>query len=76
MKQIASFTSNIFDASKPIFLYGLQFSNVTSKVEWMNRTIDNIGLPKYPSTIEELLKFDGPNIFNFVQAIDIAARNY
>ena len=28
----------------------------------MNRTLDNIGLPKYPSSMEELLAIDDPNI--------------
>ena len=37
MKHIASFARNVFDLMKPIFLYDLRFSNVTSKTEWMNR---------------------------------------
>ena len=41
----------------------------------MNRTVENIGLRKYPSSIKELLAFDDPNTFNFVRAMDIAAIN-
>ena len=75
MEHIAFFARNVFDPSKPIFLYRLQFSNVTSKTEWMNRTVENIGLPKYPWSIEELLVFDNPNTFNFVRVMDIDAIN-
>ena len=72
MEHSASFARNVFDPSRPIFLYGLCFSNVTSKTEWMNHTIETIGLPKYPSWMEELLVVDDPNYFQFVRAMDIA----
>ena len=40
----------------------------------MNRTVDNIGLPKYPRSIGELLAVDDPNTFTFVWAMDIEAN--
>ena len=74
-KHIATFARTSFDASKPIFLYGLRFSNATSKTEWMNRTEDSIGLPNYPSSMEEFLAIDNPNIFRYIRAMDIDSIN-
>ena len=41
----------------------------------MNRTYDNIGLSKYPSTKEELLNISDASNFCFIQAMDIDANN-
>ena len=41
----------------------------------MNRTLENIRLPKYPTTLEELLRINNPNEFCFVQAMTIDAIN-
>ena len=41
----------------------------------MKRTVDRIGLPKYSSSMEELLAIDDPNIFCFTQAMDIDSIN-
>ena len=46
-------------------LHRIRFSRVPSKKEWINRTVDNIRLPKYPSSMEELLAIDDPNKFSF-----------
>ena len=50
MENIATGAWTSFDFSKPIMLPGLRFSRVTSKKERLNRTLDNIGLPKYPKS--------------------------
>ena len=57
MKHTAAFAGTSFDTCKPVFLYGLQFSNVTSKTEWVNRTVDNIGLHKYPGMCKVDIKW-------------------
>ena len=41
----------------------------------MNRTVDNIYLPKYPSLMEELLAIDDPNKFCFARAMNIDSIN-
>ena len=41
----------------------------------MNRTLDNIGLPKYPSSMEELFAINYPNKFCFARAMDIESIN-
>ena len=56
-------------------LPGLRFSQVTSKKEWMNRTLDNIGVPKYPSSMEELPAIDDLNKFCFARSMDIESIN-
>ena len=63
------------DSDKQIMLHGLRFSRVPSKKEWMNRKVDNIHLPKYPSSMEELLANDDPNKFCFARAMDIDSIN-
>ena len=41
----------------------------------MNRSLENIGLPKYASSMEELLASDGTNIFCFIRAMNIDSIN-
>ena len=62
-KEIAHVAKGSLDISKPILLQGLRFSRVTSKAQWMNRTYDNSGLPKYPANKEGLLSISDPTIF-------------
>ena len=75
MKEIATFARSSLDITKPLLLHGLRFSKVTSKQEWMNRTYNNTGLPKYPSTKEDLLNIRDPSNFCFSEAMDIDAIN-
>ena len=70
MKNIATYARTSFNISKPIMLPGLRFSQVTSKKEWMNRTLDIIGVPKYPSSMEELFAIGDPNQFCFARAME------
>ena len=56
-------------------LHELYFSRVTSKLEWMKRAVDDIGLPKYPRSMEELLAIDDSNKFCFARAMDIDSIN-
>ena len=37
----------------------------------MNCTVDNIQLPKYPSTLDKLLAIDDPTNFCFTRGMDI-----
>ena len=75
MKETGTFARSSFDFDKPIRLKRLYFSQVTSKQERVNRTLENICLLKYPTTLEELLRINDPNKFCFVQAMDIEAVN-
>ena len=56
-------------------LPGLCFSRITSTKEWINRSLDNIGLPRYPSLMEELLENDDSSKFCFIRAMDIESIN-
>ena len=53
----------------------LGFTNVKSYSGWVNRTVDNIGAPKSPSSIGELLAVHDPITFHYVQAMDIESIN-
>ena len=47
----------------------LRFSRFTQKQEWMIRTAENIGLPTYSASTDELLKILDSSNFNVIQAM-------
>ena len=55
MKHIATFAKKSLGMSKPIRLPGFTFLRVTQQTKWMHRIVDNIGLPEYLSSAQELL---------------------
>ena len=58
MKSIAIYARGSFDVSKPATNYvswSYNFRESRPKTVWMNRSLENIGLPKYPRSMEEFL---------------------
>ena len=56
MKYIAPIAKKNLYITKLTCLHGLRFSRVTQKIEWMNRTGDNIRLPKFPNQSSNFCK--------------------
>ena len=53
----------------------LRFSRVTKKPEWMNRTVRNIQLPKFPKSVADLFYIKEASNFCFIQSMDIDSIN-
>ena len=56
-------------------MFGIRFSRVTYKTAWMKRTVDNITLPVFLSTVEGLLCNNNSSNFCFMQALEIDSIN-